>query len=220
MAGLFWFTMLGGIILDQVVKGWMISFDRFWVLNKGVAFSIGAGQGWLGWMAGVVILVVLTAKFKNKSFKKDYGAPSSVIPVESKIHGGELQMTAWSFLIGGGVSNLIDRVLRGGVVDFIQSGPPAGGLPVFNLADIAITVGVGLLIVSNLPGVYAGYMKLFKLTESRRDLLAEKIMDTGNLAIVGTVFALIAGGGLNALTASIGVGLYLVFMFLGYMIKK
>ena len=44
-------------------------------------------------------------------------------------------------LIGGAVSNLIDRIARGSVVDFID----LSFWPTFNLADVAIVVGVGLL---------------------------------------------------------------------------
>ena len=47
---------------------------------------------------------------------------------------------AGGLLIGGAVSNLIDRVARGSVVDFIDF----SFWPTFNLADVAIVVGVGL----------------------------------------------------------------------------
>ena len=47
-------------------------------------------------------------------------------------------------LLGGAVGNLIDRVQSGLVVDFLDFRV----WPVFNVADIAITVGAGLLIIS------------------------------------------------------------------------
>jgi len=51
----------------------------------------------------------------------------------------------WGFLliVAGGVSNIIDRVFYGGVVDFIN----IGQLPVFNLADVMISLGVIFIII-------------------------------------------------------------------------
>lgn len=45
-------------------------------------------------------------------------------------------------IIGGGVSNQIDKIGRGAVIDFID----LKILPVFNLADVLITVGVILIV--------------------------------------------------------------------------
>ena len=50
---------------------------------------------------------------------------------------------ALGLLIGGAAGNLVDRLVRGYVFDFID----VGFWPVFNMADCAITVGVGLLIL-------------------------------------------------------------------------
>lgn len=47
-------------------------------------------------------------------------------------------------LIGGAISNLADRIARGSVVDFIDF----SFWPTFNLADVAIVVGVGLLVIA------------------------------------------------------------------------
>lgn len=58
---------------------------------------------------------------------------------------GKLFLAAVVLIFGGGVGNLIDRVFRGYVVDFLQFSFFA---PVCNLADYFITVGAVLLIVS------------------------------------------------------------------------
>lgn len=50
--------------------------------------------------------------------------------------------------IGGATGNLLDRLWRGGTVDFIAIGP----WPVFNLADAAIVSGIGLVLLSMLIG--------------------------------------------------------------------
>ena len=47
-----------------------------------------------------------------------------------------------TLIIGGGLSNLFDRVLRGGVIDFIDLGWGS----VFNLADVFITLGLVLYL--------------------------------------------------------------------------
>jgi signal peptidase II len=52
-----------------------------------------------------------------------------------------------SLMFAGGLSNLVDRIWRGGVIDFIQLG--AGGLHtgVFNVADVAVMAGALLLVL-------------------------------------------------------------------------
>jgi signal peptidase II len=47
-------------------------------------------------------------------------------------------------VVGGAAGNVLDRLRRGAIVDFIAVGP----WPVFNLADAAIVVGLGLLLLS------------------------------------------------------------------------
>jgi len=52
-----------------------------------------------------------------------------------------------TFVIGGGVGNLIDRVLHGGtVVDFMNIGVGSLRTGIFNVADVAIMMGTGMLI--------------------------------------------------------------------------
>jgi len=53
-----------------------------------------------------------------------------------------------ALLLGGAAGNLVDRVQWGYVLDFLQ----VPGLPVFNVADVAIVVGAGLLAVALLGG--------------------------------------------------------------------
>ncbi len=56
---------------------------------------------------------------------------------------------ALSLVAGGAVGNLIDRVLTGRVVDFIDVYVGDWHWPAFNVADSAITVGVVLLLLSS-----------------------------------------------------------------------
>jgi signal peptidase II len=94
--------------------------------NTGVAFSLGAGIG-LPLIVLVVAVLALIIWFAR-------GAPTVPAAV------------ATGMIIGGALSNLADRVVRGhggAVVDFIHS----GFWPTFNVADAAITLGCGTLVV-------------------------------------------------------------------------
>jgi signal peptidase II len=54
---------------------------------------------------------------------------------------------AFGLMLGGAVGNVIDRLRFGGnVIDFIS----VGSFPVFNIADSAVTIGVGLMLLATL----------------------------------------------------------------------
>jgi signal peptidase II len=59
--------------------------------------------------------------------------------------GGPVDIAAIGLIFGGAVGNLIDRARFGAVVDFIDVYWRTWHWPAFNVADSAITVGVGLL---------------------------------------------------------------------------
>ena len=59
---------------------------------------------------------------------------------------------AISFVIGGAVGNIVDRLRFGAVVDFLYFHLGQYDFPAFNMADSAITVGVGLLLIDSLFG--------------------------------------------------------------------
>ncbi len=73
-----------------------------------------------------------------------------------------IMTAAIGLMLGGGVGNLLDRVLRapgplrGGVVDWLQ---PAGTAGWMNLADLAISVGVVLVIIATLLGAWRSRAK-------------------------------------------------------------
>jgi signal peptidase II len=79
-------------------------------------------------------------------------------------HAGQ-KLFSWaiSLILGGAVGNVIDRLLHGYVVDFLDfhwaflDGMFHGGhFPAFNVADSAITLGAGLLILDELLRVRRG----------------------------------------------------------------
>ena len=135
------------VLVDQLAKHWalnalsggrtidVVGSLRFnLAFNRGMAFSQGAG---LGPVIGVVALLVVVG-----------------LLVSIGRTGSRIYPLAVGLIIGGAVGNLLDRLfrdpgwLRGGVVDFID----LQWWPIFNVADIAITVGGGLLLVSSLRG--------------------------------------------------------------------
>jgi signal peptidase II len=64
--------------------------------------------------------------------------------------GSPLTVPALGLIIGGGVSNLIDRLFHGGyVVDFLNVGIGPARTGIFNFADVFIMIGVLLLIFSD-----------------------------------------------------------------------
>jgi signal peptidase II len=116
-------------------------FNVVRVHNTGAAFSFLAGaSGWQRWF--FVGLGAVAAGF---------------IVWMLRSHGGQ-KMFAWALalILGGALGNVIDRLLHGYVVDFIQVHWADRFFPSFNLADSAITLGAILLIVDELRRVRKG----------------------------------------------------------------
>jgi signal peptidase II len=142
------------IVLDQVTKSLILAnfaygdsvhvtpfFNVVRVHNTGAAFSFLAGaSGWQRWF--FVGLGAVAAGF---------------IVWMLRSHGGQ-KMFAWALalILGGALGNVIDRLLHGYVVDFIQVHWADRFFPSFNLADSAITLGAILLIVDELRRVRKG----------------------------------------------------------------
>jgi signal peptidase II len=92
--------------------------------NTGVAFSVLSGGGALVYVATGLALAALIAFLLARPDRRLLWLPTGM-------------------LIGGAIGNLIDRIARGSVIDFIE----LPHWPVFNVADISITFGVILLLV-------------------------------------------------------------------------
>ena len=116
-----------------LVPGWL---DLTLVYNRGAAFSfLAAADGWQRWF---FILVGAAA--------------SGFILWLLARHGTQrLFALALSLILGGAIGNVIDRVFRGQVVDFVLAHwQDRWYFPAFNVADAAITVGAVLLILDEL----------------------------------------------------------------------
>ena len=128
------------IVFDRVVKKLVVSnmvpwetipviegiFHFTYVQNRGAAFSMWQGQGiiLIGFpLAAIAVGLILIYLKRNKWDK--------------------LMLTSVAMICGGGLGNLIDRIMLGYVVDLFDFRV----FPVFNIADIFICVGCGLMIL-------------------------------------------------------------------------
>jgi len=91
--------------------------------NRGVAFGLAGGAG-----APLVLVTLVALGVVVYLFARDPARPGMWV--------------ATGLLAGGAIGNLVDRVRTGAVTDFVDLSP----WPPFNLADMAITVGVVLLV--------------------------------------------------------------------------
>ncbi|MBO5883236.1 MAG: signal peptidase II [Clostridia bacterium] len=140
-----WIAIIAGVVaLDQVSKLLIVNFldrnepfvviegiFRFnYVENRGAAFGSFSDNRWVFMIISTVTIIALLIymwKFRPDS---------------------RLACTALSFIIGGGVGNMIDRVYLGYVVDFIDFYAfPNLWKWVFNVADSFVCIGAGMMIL-------------------------------------------------------------------------
>ena len=108
------------VLFDQVSKWWVERLGWEIILNQGVSWGMGREvNGWIWIMIisiSLIIIYVYGMKFKKMS-----------------------ELFIWGSLWGGGVSNLIDRVIWGGVRDWIGV---VSWFAWFNIADVAVSVAI------------------------------------------------------------------------------
>jgi len=139
------------VLLDQLTKYWISAslrygearaYTEFFNLvlthNRGAAFSFLASAA--GWQRGFFIAIALIAIV--------------VIGVLLARHARDkLFCFSLALILGGAIGNVIDRIVLGYVVDFLDFHLSGWHWPAFNLADSAITAGAVLLVADNLlPG--------------------------------------------------------------------
>jgi signal peptidase II len=112
--------------------------DITYTLNPGAAFSMLADspawirKAFLLSMAAVMIVVLTVVIVRSERVS--------------------LNSIACALILGGAAGNLIDRAVRGRVIDFMRAHYYDLNYPVFNVADSAITIGVALIILASLFG--------------------------------------------------------------------
>lgn len=142
------------VLIDQITKvavSRMLSFGEsipvtsFFNLvltyNKGAAFSFLAGES--GWQRYFFTAIAV-------------GAVIFILYLLKRHAGQRLFCWALALILGGAIGNLIDRVLYGHVIDFLDFYIPNSSLPhwpAFNVADMAIVGGAGLFILDELRRV-------------------------------------------------------------------
>jgi signal peptidase II len=107
-------------------------FDLRYTENHDTAFSLT--RAW-GTDAKPVVLAVLASTVLVALglwwWKQRRGAP--------------LEQVGYAFAVGGAIGNVADRIVRGYVIDFLH----LELWPVFNVADVALVVGLGLVLIAN-----------------------------------------------------------------------
>lgn len=120
------------ILIDQILKIIAINlcsngsveiiqniFSIDYTKNIGVAFSLNKDNLKNIIISACIIIFIIRYLFTQKKFLNP------------------ITLTCLDMVIAGGISNLIDRILRGGVVDFIK----VLNFPIFNFADIMVVLG-------------------------------------------------------------------------------
>lgn len=129
------------IVFDQIIKYLIVKnfsigeekilIDNFlkfiYIRNTGAAFGILSGN--IVFLIGISLLLIF---YIVKEMKKNID--------------NNLSLLSFSLILGGAVGNLIDRIFRGYVVDFISFTLFKRKMSIFNIADMYITIGVILLI--------------------------------------------------------------------------
>jgi signal peptidase II len=133
-------------LADQLIK-WLVQqsmaygqsvditpfFNWVHVWNKGAAFSLFAdGGGWQRYFFIAIAIVVsaVLVKLIRDSHKRT-------------------EALAYSMVLGGAFGNVIDRVFRGYVVDYLDFHWQSRHWPAFNLADVFIVLGVAMILVTS-----------------------------------------------------------------------
>jgi len=108
-------------------------FQLTYLRNQGAAFSLLSQAG--GWQRWFFILLSIVASVAISIWVKRLG------PNQRR------EAIAWALVLGGALGNLIDRIAYGYVIDFLDVFYRNWHWPAFNVADSAITIGVGMLLI-------------------------------------------------------------------------
>ena len=135
------------VVADQITK-WLVLarfrlgerlpvidgfFDLVLAMNPGAAFSFLSDAS--GWQRYLFVVLALSVSVALVFFLRR--------PGHTQLHLG------LALILGGALGNVIDRIHIGQVVDFLLVYHGAWSWPAFNIADSAITIGAGLLILDS-----------------------------------------------------------------------
>ena len=118
--------VIGNLLTSESINVIGDFFRITYAQNTGVAFSLI--EGYVGFII-IMTLVVIIMIFKYvKNNKVD-----------------KYEEIGYSFILGGAIGNLLDRVLYGYVIDFLDFNIFGYDFPIFNIADSFIVIGVFIL---------------------------------------------------------------------------
>ena len=137
-----------GIVLDRIIKSLLLLnmdmgdsitiINNFWnitlISNTGAAFSVLSSNTPFLIIVSLFTIILIYFLFIKGQELKNY------------------QKILYGILLGGIIGNLIDRIIYGAVVDYLDFNIFGYNFPVFNLADIFIVVGVILIIIDVFKG--------------------------------------------------------------------
>lgn len=135
------------LVLDQISKWWIVArvmdppraielapfFNLVMVWNRGITFGLFGDAHWGRWAFAALALAIVGVLM---SWLSRAAHRSTAL--------------ALGLVIGGAIGNVIDRVRWGAVADFLDFHVAGWHWPAFNVADSAIVVGVGLLLLEAL----------------------------------------------------------------------
>jgi signal peptidase II len=138
------------IVVDQLSKWWLLFeigmienkvieitsfFKLVMVWNRGVSFGM-LNQGDFAYQAYALMALALVI--------------SAILAQMARTSASRFEQLCYALIVGGALGNVIDRARFGAVADFFYFHIGELGWPAFNVADAAICVGVGLLLISML----------------------------------------------------------------------
>lgn len=119
-------------VIDMVTKSLALSYCAGEIaVNKGVSWSMFHSSNQLVSRLVIVFVICFIAFF-----------------IWYTIGQARARKPLWgeTCVLAGALANLLDRFMYGGVIDFIQLGLCGYSFPVFNVADVAITVGAAIML--------------------------------------------------------------------------
>ncbi len=144
---LFYFSLVGIgiaiIVIDRITKSWALGLTKQEFLNPYISFGLTFNRG-INWgffsaenslqyviINGLIALVIVGMVYYTYLCWRQQ---QSIVPNV--------------LVLAGAVSNYYDRITHGGVIDFIILSYQQWSWPAFNVADVAIVTGIGLLLLA------------------------------------------------------------------------